>query len=55
MKQASTHIALSITGIMVKTYMSIGLVWSKADAGYRKLKGTSMNTLPTRIKAQPAI
>jgi hypothetical protein len=55
MKQAATHIALSITGIMVKTYMVFGLAWSKADAEYRKLKGTSMNTLPTRIKAQPAV
>ena len=38
MKQATNKMSLSITSIMVKAYMAVSLVWSKADAEYRKLK-----------------
>lgn len=38
---------ISITGIFVKTYMTISLVWAKADTTYNKVKATvAHNSVP---------
>lgn len=56
MKQVTNNIALSLTGIMVKTYMAVGILWSKADAEYHKLKAVSkaIPAVKSQRSSQPA-
>lgn len=37
------NISLSLIGLTVKTYVAVGVLWSKADAMYHVIKGDAKN------------